>query len=97
MSGDSETGLIVLAVVAAAVIVWLGALVSCLNAPEQRFKSGSRTSWVLVIIFLGVLGAIVYWLVLPAQDGQAHKVYRDPRDDLYWCRLAGSSRTTSTK
>lgn len=49
---------IVFAVAIVATIVWIWALVDCLQNP--RLNGTEKLVWVLVILFLHVLGAIIY-------------------------------------
>jgi hypothetical protein len=97
--GEGDGAMLVLGIVGGLIVVWLGALVSCLQAPDQQFGKSGRTAWVLAIIFLGVLGAIVYWLVfwgetssrraVPPYSVDGHDVYFDPAKRCYWCRKCG--------
>lgn len=97
--GESDQALIAFAILGGLIVVWLGALVSCLKAPDQQFGRSGRTPWVLVIVFLGALGAIVYWLVFwgetssqkvaPPYSVAGHDVFFDPTRRRYWCRKCG--------
>ncbi|KYG71746.1 phospholipase D-like protein [Roseivirga ehrenbergii] len=42
------------------VVLWITALVDCL---KSNFSGDSKIIWVLVIIFLPVLGSILYFLI----------------------------------
>jgi len=42
------------------VVLWITALVDCL---KSNFAGDSKIIWVLVIIFLPVLGSILYFLI----------------------------------
>lgn len=46
-----------------AIAVQIIALVDVIRTPEGQFKSGSKVIWVLVVLFLGLLGAIIYYFV----------------------------------
>ena len=44
--------------------VWIWALVDCIQvADDSMFQSGNKLIWVLVIVFLTLLGAILYLLI----------------------------------
>jgi hypothetical protein len=53
--------IIAFAVAIVATIVWIWALVDCLQNP--RINGTEKLVWVLVIVFLHVLGAIIYLAV----------------------------------
>lgn len=42
------------------VILWVVALVDCLRS---NFESNTKLIWVIVIIFLPILGALLYFLI----------------------------------
>ncbi len=45
-------------------MVWIWALVDCIRVPDDRlYREGTKLIWVLVIVFLQVIGAIVYLAV----------------------------------
>lgn len=46
-----------------AIVVQIIALVDVIRTPEGSFKAGSKVIWVLVVLFLGLLGAIIYYFV----------------------------------
>jgi uncharacterized membrane protein len=56
---------VIVAVLAiASVAVWVWALVDAIRVPDDRlYREGSKLLWVLVIVLLGVIGAIVYLAV----------------------------------
>ena len=44
--------------------VWIWALIDCIQvANDAMYQSGTKLIWVLVIVFLGPLGAILYLLI----------------------------------
>lgn len=57
----------VLAVVQISVEVW--ALVVLFRTPEERLQTGKRWPWVLIILFVNLIGAIVFFVAgrKPAQ------------------------------
>ncbi|WP_339696421.1 PLD nuclease N-terminal domain-containing protein [uncultured Roseivirga sp.] len=59
MPGGAEM-LIILFIISFPVILWIVALVDCL---KSNFAGDSKVVWVLVIIFLPVLGSILYFLI----------------------------------
>ncbi len=43
--------------------LWIWALIDCIRVPDDRyFKSGTKVIWVVVIVLLGIIGAIIYLL-----------------------------------
>ncbi len=56
--------LIVLALGLAALVFWIWAIVDVVKVPDDSmFKAGNKLIWVLVIVFAGVIGAIIYLVV----------------------------------
>ncbi len=56
----------ILAVLLPVVVIELGLLVWALydlTRPTRRVKGGSKVVWALVIIFIGMIGPILYFLV----------------------------------
>jgi hypothetical protein len=86
--------LVVLVVVAFLVfiaMVWVGALLDAIRVPDDSlYRSGSRTVWVLVVVFLGIVGAVIYWTV-GAPTTQARQRFGEVRG-----RKAGSLNTSPT-
>jgi Phospholipase_D-nuclease N-terminal len=54
-------------------VVWVWALVDIVKVPDDSsFRAGNKLIWVLVIVFTGVVGAIVYLIVgRPSSAGPA--------------------------
>lgn len=53
--------LLVLLLGIAATVVWIWALVDCIQVPDDSmYRSGTKLIWVLVIVFATLIGAIVY-------------------------------------
>ncbi|MBI2578120.1 MAG: PLDc N-terminal domain-containing protein [Candidatus Aenigmarchaeota archaeon] len=53
-----------------AVVFWLWMLVDCLTRKDRNFpnKGGNeRLIWVLVLLFLNVIGAILYYFLVKAK------------------------------
>jgi len=47
-----------------AFVFWIWALVDAIRVPDDsRFRAGNKLLWVLVIVFLHVIGAIIYVVV----------------------------------
>lgn len=64
MSSDAPAVVIILILGLAAFIFWVWALVDVVKVPDDSmFKAGNKLVWVLVIVFTGVIGAIVYLVV----------------------------------
>ncbi len=72
MIGISEILLILFIPVFVFVIVfWLWMLIDCLKRPDEQFKVGGNNAkliWVLVIIFTGLIGALIYYFLIKRQD-----------------------------
>ena len=61
--------LLVLAVILAFAVLWLWSLVDALRIHDQTWKAAgqSKLVWVVVIIFLGILGSVLY-VAIPKRD-----------------------------
>jgi hypothetical protein len=45
-------------------VLWIYALVNAISVPDDSYyRTGSKLIWVLVIVFTGWLGAIIYLVV----------------------------------
>ncbi len=54
-------------------ISWLWMLIDCLKRPDDMFKFGGNNAkliWVLVIIFTGLIGALIYYFLIKKADKQ---------------------------
>lgn len=51
---------VMMALVVAAIGLWIWMLVDAVQTPEGYFKSGTKTTWILVIALAGGIGAIIY-------------------------------------
>lgn len=59
-------GLIVLALAIAVFVFWILMLIDCV---KRQFKGDSeKIVWVLVIIFTGIIGALIYYFIVKAKD-----------------------------
>lgn len=71
----SESALVLLLVIGIPMaLAWLGMLIQCANA---SFKSdGDKIAWVLILLFLGPIGAVMYLIggrvrqISPSGSGQ---------------------------
>lgn len=48
-------------------VLWLLMLIDCLKRPDDKFAYGGTNAkliWILVIIFLGLIGALVYYFLI---------------------------------
>ncbi len=48
-------------------VFWLWMLVDCLKRPDDRFAIGgnyAKLIWVLVIVFVGFIGALIYYFLI---------------------------------
>ena len=62
--------LIVLALGLAALVFWIWAIVDVVKVPDDStFKAGNKLIWVLVIVFAGVIGAVIYLVVGRPEPG----------------------------
>lgn len=56
---------------------WLWMLIDCLKRPDDMFKKGgnnSRLIWTLVIIFIGIIGALIYFFRVKRTDSYQDKL-----------------------
>ncbi len=63
---------IILAV--ALVVLWLWMLIDCLKRPDDKFAYGGNNAkivWILVIIFTGLIGALIYYFLIKKTDKKA--------------------------
>ncbi len=74
MIGASEILLILFVPVFVFVIVlWFWMLIDCLKRPDDTFKFGGNNAkliWVLVIIFTGLIGAVIYYFLIKRTDSR---------------------------
>lgn len=48
----------------AGLVLWIWALVDCLQVPDDSmYESGNKLVWVLIIVFLNWIGALLYLLI----------------------------------
>jgi hypothetical protein len=48
----------------ASLVLWVWALVDAIQVPnDSMYRSGTKLVWVLVIVFLQVIGAVIYLVV----------------------------------
>jgi hypothetical protein len=55
-------GFLVVVLIGAIAVAWIAILAETAGTPEGSFRSGTKTSWLLIAIFFGVIGAGVYML-----------------------------------
>lgn len=68
--------LLVLLLGIAATVVWIWALVDCIQVPDDSmYRSGTKLIWVLVIVFATFIGSIAY-LAIGRPDGTRAPVDR---------------------
>jgi NADH:ubiquinone oxidoreductase subunit 6 (subunit J) len=61
--------ILVIAIIAAAVFLFVFWILMLVDAVKRSFKSdGEKIAWVLIIIFLQIIGAIVYYFAVKKQD-----------------------------
>ena len=65
ISGVLLSGIMVLGMIAlmiASLVFWIRMIIDCAN---REFKSpNDKIVWILVLVFLQVLGAVIYWAVV---------------------------------
>jgi hypothetical protein len=45
-------------------VVWIWALVDAIQVPnDSMYRSGTKLLWVLLIVFTGIIGAVIYFAV----------------------------------
>ncbi|HEX6198567.1 MAG TPA: PLDc N-terminal domain-containing protein [Jiangellaceae bacterium] len=44
----------------ALLVIWIWALVDVIITPNGTFRHGDKTIWLLVVLFAGTIGALVY-------------------------------------
>jgi len=67
MNGLALLAIILLCIVGFALVVflvifWILMIVDC--ATRKRMSDGERIAWILVLLFLGILGAGIYYFVV---------------------------------
>ena len=74
MIGMSEVFLILFVPVFVFVIVlWLWMLIDCLKRQDDNFAVGGNNAkliWILVIIFTGLIGAVIYYFLIKRTDSR---------------------------
>jgi prolipoprotein diacylglyceryltransferase len=59
--------LLILPFVVLGFVFWLWMLVDCLKRPDDKFAIGgtyAKLIWVLVIVFVGFIGALIYYFLV---------------------------------
>lgn len=52
-------------------VFWLWMLIDCLKRPDNKFAIGgnyAKLIWILVIIFAGFIGALIYFCLVKKKD-----------------------------
>ncbi len=57
--------LFIISLVLASTIFWIWMIVDC---AQRKMKDNDKVVWILVLIFLGILGAIVYYFVIKRKN-----------------------------
>lgn len=75
MIGFVGIGIGAILIIAAALlfVFWLWMLIDCLKRPDDKFAAGgnyAKLIWVLVIIFTGLIGALIYYFLIKKVDTQ---------------------------
>lgn len=69
MIGTAE--IILLLIVIIITVPWLWMLIDCLKRPDDKFAIGgnyAKLIWVLVIIFTGLIGALIYYFLVKRKE-----------------------------
>jgi hypothetical protein len=59
------------------IVFWLWMLIDCLKRPDDKFKIGGKYAkliWVLVIIFIGLIGALIYYFLIKRTDSHQDRL-----------------------
>ncbi|MBI4261053.1 MAG: PLDc N-terminal domain-containing protein [Actinobacteria bacterium] len=44
--------------------IWVWAIVDVLRVPdESMFQTGNRLIWIIIVVFTGPIGALIYWAI----------------------------------
>ncbi len=57
-------------------VFWLWMLIDCLKRPDDRFAIGgnyAKLIWVLVIVFVGFIGALIYYFLVKRRGLQSQE------------------------
>ncbi len=68
-TGSTEINFVAIAVILVIVlfVFWLWMLIDCLKRSDDKFAIGGNNAkliWVLVIIFTGIIGALIYYFLI---------------------------------
>ncbi len=58
-------------------VFWFWMMIDCLKRPDDGFKIGGNNAkliWVLVLIFTGLIGALIYYLLIMRTDSSQDKL-----------------------
>ncbi len=53
---------IIFSIIIASIVLWIWMIIDC--AQRKFKKSDDKVIWILVLIFLGIIGAIIYYFVV---------------------------------
>ena len=96
MGGAIAVGAIVLFLLA----LWIAAIIEIATTPDDEFESGSRLTWLLVVILLGFIGLLIYGIAgrRRAPTGGHGEVRWDAETDTLVCPMPGCGfRTRSDR
>ncbi len=79
MIGFVGIGIGAVLIIAAAVlfVFWLWMLIDCLKRPDDKFAVGGSNAkliWILVIIFTGLIGALIYYFLIKRTDSHQDRL-----------------------
>jgi hypothetical protein len=49
-------------VIVALLAVWVVTLVSIIRTPDHAYRAGNQIVWLLIVIFLPLIGVPLYWI-----------------------------------
>ncbi|MFW6220432.1 MAG: PspC domain-containing protein, partial [Nanoarchaeota archaeon] len=69
------------------IIIWIYALINCITSKKE---TDEKIIWVLIIIFLNIIGAIIYLIfnandtkiISKTKDGEVKRLYRSRKDSI---------------
>lgn len=78
-TGSTEINFVAIAVILAIVlfVFWLWMLIDCLKRLDDNFAIGgnyAKLIWVLVIIFTGLIGALIYYFLIKRTDSHQDRL-----------------------
>jgi hypothetical protein len=102
-SGSSGLALVVVVLAGSLIFAWIVGIAEIAGRPENEFATGTRTTWLLLVIFTGIIGLVAYVfvgkkreapaLVAPTRAAKYHTVGWDETRRLWVCSERGCGLT----